>query len=99
MKKCHIEVAPEAFEGVIRGNLPPDCNPQRVARAWKTVLWTVFTEQRALPPGPHNPCGSKNTDLADLPPGSVEDARGKSVQGVALAGEEFPRQHSSRIHA
>ena len=34
-------------EGVIRGILPPDCNPQRVAKARKTVRWTVFTEQRA----------------------------------------------------
>ena len=40
------------------------------------------------------PSGSKNSFLTDLPPGSIEDATGKSAQGVALAGEEFPRQQA-----
>ena len=42
--------------------------------------------QGSLPPG------SKNSFLSDLPPGSAEGTRGKSAQGVALAGEGFPRQ-------
>ncbi len=35
---------------------------------------SIFAEQSL-------PCGSKNAYLADLPPESVEDARGKSVGG------------------
>ena len=110
VKIVTFEAALGAKEGVIRGKLPPDCNPQRVARARKTGQWPVFTEQRAGRPWTmyvarsisaeqSMPCGSKNAFLTDLPPGSPEGARGKSAQGVALAGEGFPRQHGSRIHA
>ena len=42
----------------------------------------IFAEQSL-------PCGSKNSFLTDFPPGS--EARGKSAQGVAWAGEGFPR--------
>ena len=38
------------------------------------------------------PSGSKNSFLSDLPPGSTEGTRGKSAQGVVLAGKGFPRQ-------
>ena len=71
----------------------PDVNPQRktsdgVQHLLLNDQFSQFRVQFLL-----------TTALADLPPVSVEDARGKSAQGVALAGEGFPRQHGSRIHA
>ena len=40
------------------------------------------------------PSGSKNSYLTDLPPGKAVGLTGKSAQGVALAGEGFPRQQA-----
>ena len=38
------------------------------------------------------PSESKDSFIADLPPGKAESLTGKSVQGVVLAEEVFPRQ-------
>ena len=46
---------------------------------------SIFAEVRL-------PTGSKNAHLADLPPGSVADARGKSVRGKRGKGTESPSQ-------
>ena len=47
------------------------------------VARSIFAEVRL-------PTGSKNAFLADLPPGSVEDARGKSVgESVGFEGPEI----------
>ena len=40
------------------------------------------------------PCWSKKSFLSDLPPGKAIGLTGKSAQGVALAGEGFPRQEA-----
>ena len=44
---------------------------------------SIFAEVRL-------PTGSKNAFLADLPPGSVKDARGKSVGGIPQGGRKPP---------
>ncbi len=75
-----------------------------VLSARKMCRWHIFSEERAGRPWesifaeqnytrevkPISLLRSKNTYLTDLPPAS--EARGKSAQGVALAGEGFPRQ-------
>ena len=49
---------------------------------------SIFAKQSLL-------CGSKNTFLADLPPGSVTDARGKSVWGVPQGGHKAPLRNDA----
>ncbi len=47
------------------------------------VARSIFAKQNLF-------CESKNTYLADLPPGSPEGARGKSVRGVPAGGCKHP---------